>query len=67
MQSPISEDCESHKQQAGGNDANAERQVGSPRDAPRFPAIHQTASFTARMTKRPVCPRLSSVFLIPIP
>jgi hypothetical protein len=41
MHSLISEHDESHKQQAGRNDASSERWIGSRRDVFRFRAIHQ--------------------------
>jgi hypothetical protein len=55
MHSPISEDDESHKQQAH-SDANSERKVGSPRDVLRLPAIHQNSSYAARMRNVPPVP-----------
>jgi hypothetical protein len=59
MHSLISEDYESHEQQADRSDANFECQVGPRRDALRFPPIHQNSSYAARMRKRPVSPRLA--------
>jgi hypothetical protein len=56
MHSLISEDYESHEQQADRSDANFECQVGPRRDALRFPPIHQNSSYAARMRKRPVSP-----------
>jgi hypothetical protein len=55
MHSLTSKDDESHKQQAH-SDANSEGQVGTYRDALRFPTSHQNASHAARMGNIPSIP-----------